>query len=157
MSQKSCISRSTARTRMPMCLCVMVNSEPGEYVRKIIFKQSQWNFSFLCQWYKVLFTKDYIPPGHLPPHFNGILCPFVFFSLFTSTFIHFSELTSSDEQTCNDLTSCKNQCPKNLAVCGHRCPSLCHAGSCPSPKTCSKKTAVRCPCRRKKKVSLFLT
>ena len=76
--------------------------------------------------------------------------------LFTSTFIHFSELTSSDKQTCNDLTSCKNQCPKNLAACGHRCPSLCHAGPCPSPKTCSKKTAVRCPCRRKKKVSLFL-
>ncbi|XP_073252696.1 NF-X1-type zinc finger protein NFXL1-like [Porites lutea] len=66
-------------------------------------------------------------------------------------YVSCSELTSSDEQTRNDLTSCKNQCPKNLAACGHRCPSLCHAGSCPSPKTCSKKTAVRCPCRRKKK------
>ena len=137
-----------------MCLCVMVNSEPGEYVRKIIFQTVSVKLFFSLP--VLFFTEDYIPPGHLPPHLNGILCPCLFFSLFTSTSIHFSELTSSDEQTRNDLTSCKNQCPKNLAACGHRCPSLCHAGSCPLPKTCNKKTAVRCPCRRKKKVSLIV-
>ena len=66
-----------------------------------------------------------------------------------------SELTSADEQTSNELMSCKNQCPKNLAACGHRCSSNCHAGPCPSPELCNRKTAVRCPCRRKKRVSLY--
>ena len=64
-----------------------------------------------------------------------------------------SELTSADEQTSNELMSCKNQCPKILAVCGHRCSSNCHAGPCPSPELCNRKSAVRCPCRRKKRVS----
>ena len=65
------------------------------------------------------------------------------------------ELTSADEQTNNELMSCKNQCPKNLAACGHRCSSNCHAGPCPSPELCNRKSAVRCPCRRKKRVSLY--
>ena len=152
---KSCII--TARTRVPICAYLWWWILSRWIRKKDNFSNSlSGNFLFSASDTKCFLLKIYIPPGHLPPHLNGILCPLVFFSLFTSTFIHFSELTSSDEQTCNDLTSCKNQCPKNLAACGHRCPSLCHAGACPSPKTCSKKTAVRCPCRRKKKVSLFL-
>ena len=67
-----------------------------------------------------------------------------------------SELTSADEQASNELMSCKNQCPKNLAACGHRCSSNCHSGPCPSPELCNRKSAVRCPCRRKKRVSPYL-
>ncbi|XP_020629848.1 NF-X1-type zinc finger protein NFXL1-like [Orbicella faveolata] len=66
-------------------------------------------------------------------------------------YVSCSELTSADEQTSNELMSCKNQCPKILAACGHRCSSNCHAGPCPSPELCNRKTAVRCPCRRKKR------
>ncbi|KAL9973519.1 hypothetical protein ACROYT_G019988 [Oculina patagonica] len=66
-------------------------------------------------------------------------------------YVSCSELTSADEQTRNELMSCKNQCPKNLAACGHRCSSNCHAGACPSPELCNRKSTVRCPCRRKKK------
>ena len=74
---------------------------------------------------------------------------------FVNYFFPCSELTSADEQTSNELKSCKNQCPKNLAACGHRCSSNCHAGPCPSPELCNRKSAVRCPCRRKKRVSLY--
>ena len=70
-------------------------------------------------------------------------------------FLSLSELTSVDEQTRNKLMSCKNQCPKNLVVCGHRCSSNCHNGPCPSSELCNRKSSVRCPCRRKKKVSLL--
>ena len=74
---------------------------------------------------------------------------------FVNSFFPCSELTSADEQTSNELKSCKNQCPKNLATCGHRCSSNCHAGPCPSPELCNRKSAVRCLCRRKKRVSLY--
>lgn len=62
-----------------------------------------------------------------------------------------SELRSANEQRRNELMSCKNQCPKKLTVCGHRCSSICHAGPCPSPDKCAKKTSVRCPCQRRKR------
>ncbi|XP_015776408.1 PREDICTED: NF-X1-type zinc finger protein NFXL1-like [Acropora digitifera] len=68
-----------------------------------------------------------------------------------TVFVNCSDLTSDNEQMCNELRSCKNQCPKKLAGCGHRCTSICHPGPCPSSDKCTKKISVRCPCQRRKK------
>ncbi|GAQ89009.1 hypothetical protein KFL_004790030 [Klebsormidium nitens] len=49
------------------------------------------------------------------------------------------------------LLSCGNKCDRKLPLCAHTCQEVCHAGACPHPEQCRKKTNVRCPCRRQKK------
>eukprot|EP00058_Branchiostoma_floridae_P026212 XP_002611702.1 hypothetical protein BRAFLDRAFT_117080 [Branchiostoma floridae] len=65
-------------------------------------------------------------------------------------FIECSKWTAADDKTRQDLLSCQSPCPKLLS-CGHQCTQVCHAGNCPGPENCNRKTNIRCPCRRKKK------
>ncbi|XP_066286715.1 NF-X1-type zinc finger protein NFXL1-like [Branchiostoma lanceolatum] len=65
-------------------------------------------------------------------------------------FIECSKWTGADNKTRRVLLSCQSPCPKLLS-CGHQCSQVCHAGNCPGPGSCNRKTNIRCPCRRKKK------
>eukprot|EP01137_Pigoraptor_chileana_P034714 Opistho-2@27674 len=48
------------------------------------------------------------------------------------------------------LFSCNAPCSK-AKDCGHPCNVVCHAGQCALAASCTKRTAMRCPCKRKKK------
>jgi len=49
--------------------------------------------------------------------------------------------------------SCRSSCPRMLTPCGHPCPLQCHPDACPASTECSKRVTLRCPCKRRKKVS----
>jgi NF-X1-type zinc finger protein NFXL1 len=70
----------------------------------------------------------------------------------SSLFIECSVWTSATEGKRKEILSCHGHCPKQLS-CGHRCFASCHPGACPSQQLCEKKTSIRCPCRRRKKVN----